>query len=96
MKTNTANNSAVLRNPRITEKASMVLNANVYIFDVAPSATKSEVKKAVKALYKVTPMKVNIATVRPKNIVVRGKKGVRSGGKKAMVYLKKEDKIEIV
>lgn len=90
------NQSAILKNPRITEKASMHIGSNVYTFDVPKNATKNEIKKAVKALYKVTPRKVNIATIRAKTIIVRGRPGMRAGGKKATVYLKKEDKIEIL
>ncbi len=88
--------SSILKNPRITEKASMQAQANVYVFDVPKSATKNEIKKAIKSLYKVTPVKIAVATMLAKKIIVRGKPGMRAGGKKAMVYLKKEDKIEIV
>jgi len=31
-----------------------------------------------------------------KNVTSKGKEGVRGGGKKAVVYLKKEDKIEFI
>ena len=85
-----------IKNPRITEKASDASQRNVYIFNVAVSANKKEIKKAIFSLYKVKPIKVNILTVPHKNIVSKGKKGVRGGGKKAVVYLKKEDKLEIV
>lgn len=85
-----------IKNPRVTEKASDASQRNVYIFNVAVSANKKEIKKAIFSLYKVKPIKVNILTVPHKNIVSKGKKGIRGGGKKAVVYLKKEDKLEIV
>ncbi len=88
--------ASILKRPRVTEKASVQAGANVYLFDVPKSATKNEIKKAVQALYKVMPIKVNVSNIRAKKITVRGKPGMRAGGKKAMVYLKKEDKIEIV
>ncbi len=85
-----------MKKPRITEKASFHIEQNVYTFDVEKSANKSEIKKAIFQIYKVKPVKINILMVPDKQIFVKGKKGVKSGGKKALVYLKKEDKIEIV
>jgi len=85
----------LIKNPRITEKATMHAEGNVYTFDVSPFATKPEIGKAIQALYKVTQKKINVITIRAKKVFVRGKKGKKSGGKKAMVYLKKGEKIEI-
>lgn len=86
----------LIKNPRVTEKSSMLVEANVYTFNVSSDATKNEIKKAVFSLYKVNPMKVNTVSFPAKQIMVRGKKGVKQGGKKAFVYLKKGDKIEII
>ena len=86
----------IIKNPRITEKASSAMEKNIYIFDVAESANKMEIKKAIFLLYKVQPTKVNILKIPRKNIFVRGKKGVKNGGKKALVYLKAGDKIEFI
>ena len=96
LKKNTANLENVILSPRITEKASDLSEKNVYIFNVDPRANKTQVKEAVKSLYKVTALKVNITRVPSKNIVSRGKRGVKTGGKKALVYLKEGDKIEII
>jgi len=90
------NTLKIIKNPRITEKASFNAEKNVYTFDVTPNANKTEIKKAVFALYKVHPVKVNILRVQDKQIMSKGKKGVKSGGKKALVFLKKEDKIEFI
>ncbi len=87
--------SNIIKNPRVTEKASKMLEQNVYTFDVLPSANKTEIKKAILALYKVKPTKINLLKVADKHILVRGKSGVKTGGWKALVYLKKGDKIEI-
>ena len=86
----------IIKNPRITEKASFNAEQNVYTFDVTENANKTEIKKAIFALYKVHPVKVNILRVQDKQVMSKGKKGVKSGGKKALVYLKKEDKIEFI
>ncbi len=89
-------NSKTIKNPRITEKASFLAEQNVYTFNVANSATKSEIVKAIFALYKVKPVKVNVATITKKVVMTRQGKGSKGGGKKAIVYLKKGDKIELV
>ncbi|OIO29736.1 50S ribosomal protein L23 [Candidatus Nomurabacteria bacterium CG_4_10_14_0_2_um_filter_30_12] len=89
-------NKSPIKNGRVTEKASNVFEQNIYTFNVDVSANKKEIKKAIFSLYKVKPTKVNILSIPYKNIISKGKKGVRGGGKKAVVYLKKEDKIEFI
>ena len=86
----------IIKNPRITEKASFNAEQNVYTFDVTENANKTEIKKAIFSLYKVHPVKVNILRVQDKQVMSKGKKGVKSGGKKALVYLKAGDKIEFI
>jgi len=86
----------IIKKPRITEKASYRAEQNVYTFDVEQSANKTEIKKAIFKLYKVKPVKVNILAVPDRRVSIRGKAGLKSGGKKALVYLKKEDKIEFI
>jgi large subunit ribosomal protein L23 len=83
-----------LLRPRITEKASFMLETNAHTFEVAPKATKAQVAEAVKAFYKVSPIRVNIVKNPAKEVIVKGKKGIKAGVKKAYVYLKKGDKIE--
>lgn len=87
----------VLVKPRITEKAVIGADKNgVYVFEVSSQATKKSIAASVKALYKVTPVKVRTAKIMPKAVFVRGKRGVKKGGRKAYVYLKKGDKIELL
>lgn len=88
--------SNVIVRPRITEKAAYESSHNAYAFEIASWATKGEVKKAVAQIYKVTPVKITVSYLPSKNVVVRGKKGVKSGVKKAHVFLKKGDKIEFI
>ena len=80
----------------MTEKASLKQEENVYSFNVSKSANKTEVKKAIFALYKVKPVKVNILTVSYKPASFKGRSGTKGGGKKALVYLKAGDKIEFI
>ena len=86
----------ILKGPRVTEKASMAAEADVYTFEVAPGANKTEIEKAIFEIYKVKPVKVNILRIPKKTVMSRGIKGSKGGGKKALVYLKKGDKIEII
>ena len=88
--------TTIIKNPRVTEKASFSQEQNVYTFDVSASANKTEIKKIIFALYKVKPIKVNVLSVPKKNIMSKGKAGVKGGGRKALVYLKKGDKIEFI
>lgn len=88
----------VLVRPRITEKATFAAEDGVYVFDVSPGATKTEVREAIKHYYKVAPRKVNMVTI-PRKLVrsrTRGRFGVTAKGKKAYVYLKEGDTIEVV
>lgn len=88
--------TSIIKNPRVTEKSSFIGEQNAYTFDVVLNANKTEIKKAVFALYKVKPVKVNITAVPKKKVMQRGKLGSKGGGKKAIVFLKKGDKIEFV
>lgn len=89
--------SAVLVSPRITEKASLMIEKDTaYVFNVHQDATKHTVAKAVFDIYNVTPVKVRMAKVPSKNVFSRGRAGVKKGGKKAIVYLKKGEKISIM
>ena len=87
--------AVIMKQPRITEKATVSAEGGAYVFDVFPRATKGDVVRAVKELYHVTALKVRIAAIPRKSVFVRGRVGVKGGGKKAYVYLKKGEKIEI-
>jgi large subunit ribosomal protein L23 len=92
---NTLITSDIILRPRITEKTGIMNEiSNVYTFEVVKTATKHTVEKAIKALYKVTPEKVRIVNLPAKKVFVRGKNGSKSAVKKALVFLKKGDKID--
>ena len=87
--------TTILR-PRITEKAGIMSETqNIYTFEVSKNSTKDSVSKEVINLYKVTPTKVRIINLPARKVLVRGKKGTQSAIKKALVYLKKGDKINL-
>ncbi|MCF7836078.1 MAG: 50S ribosomal protein L23 [Candidatus Marinimicrobia bacterium] len=87
--------SFVISAPHITEKSTILSEGNVYVFRVTPRANKITIKKAVKELYGFDPIRINIVNIPAKTRSSRGRKGVRSGYKKAMVYLKEGDQIEL-
>lgn len=88
--------SSVLRRPHITEKAAQLTARDVYTFEVFPTVTKRDVKNAIIALYKVTPLKIAIVKTPKKTVRLRTRRGwgTKGGIKKALVYLKKGDRIE--
>jgi large subunit ribosomal protein L23 len=92
------NLSGVIVKPRITEKGVGMSERNVYTFVVRKDATKYDIADAVKALYNVTPVKVNTVTKAPRKHLSRSKGRVVSekGVKKAYVYLKPGDTITLV
>lgn len=91
-----AKKKSVILSPRITEKSALQSETkNVYVFNVKGDATKKSIIASIKVEYKVTPVRVNMTAVPSKQKFVRGNWGVKKGGKKAYVYLKKGDKIEV-
>jgi large subunit ribosomal protein L23 len=81
--------------PRITEKASVQSNANAYTFVVTKEATKLNLSKEIQDTYKVKPVAINITNLPGKAVFVRGKFGRTAPVKKAIVFLKKGDSINI-
>lgn len=88
----------ILLTPRITEKAAYMTVQNAYVFEVATDSTKRDVIAAVKALYGITPVKVNMVIKKPRKYVARfrNRRGTKSGMKKAYVFLKKGEKIDLM
>ncbi|MBX4200383.1 50S ribosomal protein L23 [Candidatus Parcubacteria bacterium] len=87
----------VLLGARMTEKAALMAEkSHIYVFNVLPTATKKGVSVSIKNQYKVTPKSVHLARVPKKPVFIRGKWGVKGGGKKAYVYLKEGDKIDVI
>lgn len=86
----------VILGPRVTEKAAYSAEVqNAYVFEVSASTNKVEVLRAIKELYKVNPVKINIVKLPAKKVFVKGKSGKTARIKKAYVYLAKGEKIEL-
>ncbi len=92
------NLEGVIVRPHLTEKAVGMTGKNVYTFEVSARATKIDVRDAVALVYGVTPVKVNIVKKAPRSSMsrARGRKVTVRGMKKAYVYLKKGDTINMV
>ncbi len=90
------NIAGVIIRPRITEKSGILSQNGVYTFEVTKFANKNTVSKAINALYKITPVRVAMINLPAKNVFVRGRWGRVPGIKKAVITLKKGDKIDFV
>lgn len=90
--------SKILLSPRITEKGALMSEKGAYVFNVSMLANKAQIAAAVKEIYKVSPRKVTLARVPAKQTVTRGtnRAGMTAGGKKAYVFLKQGETIELV
>jgi large subunit ribosomal protein L23 len=88
--------SKLLKSPHISEKATNLSEEGKYVFKVYENANKSEIKKTISNFYGVVVRDVNIVNVKTKIKLLRGRKGEKSGYKKAIVTLEKGHKIEIL
>jgi len=91
--TKKAKTHPLVKGPRITEKSAIDAERGVYTFNVASAANKNELKKAIKFLYNVAPVSISITQIAKKTVTRRGITSTKQGGKKAVVHLKKGDKI---
>lgn len=82
--------------PLITEKATMLGSQNKYMFLVKDEATSSEIKKIIAAEYKVKIDRVQCINTRPKKRRLGRTFGTIPGYRKAIVTLKKGEKLEIL
>ncbi len=85
----------ILLRPVVTEKSTSLLEQNKYTFIVDPKANKTEIKQAVEKIFNVKVEKVNTMRVKGKYKRVRNIPGKTPDVKKAIVTLKKGDKIEL-
>ena len=81
--------------PVITEKATGLSEQNKVIFKVHENATKSSIKKNIEKIFKVKVIKVNTINKKSKRKIVRGRIGIKSGFKKAVITLKKGQSIDL-
>lgn len=78
-----------------TEKGTMIEPQRKYLFHVAKTSNKIEIKKAVEEIYKVKVQAVNTSVVPGKLKRVRQEQGSTTPWKKAVVTLREGNKIEV-
>ena len=84
-----------IRNPIVTEKATILSEQNKTVFKVHVGANKKTIKKNIEKLFKVNVVKVNIINRKAKFKMRQGKKSYKTGYKKAIITLKKGQSIDL-
>ncbi len=85
----------VLVKPHVTEKSTVLGERGAYVFKIGKKANKPMVRQAIKETFGVNPVKIGITKAPAKRRFVRGRRGTKEGFSKAVVYLKKGEKIEV-
>ncbi len=87
----------IIKRPSLTEKSGLVREkGNFYTFHVDKDASKKEIKLAIQELFKVHVIRVNTVNMPGKSKRFDRSASTAKSFKKAIVKLKKDDKIEIV
>ena len=89
------NTTDSIRQPIITEKATILSEQNKTVFKVHSGANKHSIKKNIEKLFKVTDLKVNIINTKTKKKIKQGKISTKPGYKKAIITLKKGQSIDL-
>lgn len=82
----------IIISPIVTEKSTMT---GTYYFKISTTANRNEVHKAFTTLYGKSPRKVNITNVKGKKKRFGAIRGKRANWKKAIVYLKQGETIDV-
>jgi large subunit ribosomal protein L23 len=85
----------ILIAPVLSEKANALREEGKYVFRVDPSATKIQIKEAVRRLFNVHPIACTVMVVGGKPKRQRNRAGYTSSWKKAIVRLQKNEKISV-
>lgn len=81
--------------PLVTEKNTYLQSEGQYGFEVCPEANKSEIIKAIEAIYNVHVIKARVINSAGKVVRYGRMSGQRKDRKKAIVTLKKGERIEV-
>jgi large subunit ribosomal protein L23 len=87
--------SDILIEPVLSEQATLLREQGKYVFKVAPSATKLQIKDAVAKLFNVKVVNCTTINVSGKVKRVRGKPGRTASWKKAIVRLAPGETIKV-
>ena len=89
------NSFDILRRPIITEKSTNLQERGQYSFEVAPSASKLQIKRAVEEAFSVRVLGVNTMNVKGKRKRFGPRQTTKRSWKKALVTLSPGDSITI-
>jgi large subunit ribosomal protein L23 len=85
----------IIKSPAITEKATLASEHNQVVFNVARTATKPEIKKAVEGLFGVKVKAVNTLIRKGKQRRFKGQLALLSDVKKAYVTLEEGQRLDV-
>ena len=85
----------IIIRPIVSERSFSGMELNKYTFEVAKTASKIEIAKAIEEIFNVHVTKVNTANVKSKPKRQRYVQGRTRTWKKAIVTLAEGDKIEL-
>lgn len=81
--------------PIVTEKATVLLEDNKYVFNVLPQANKPAIKQAIERLFDVSVVKINTQNLPRQKRRVGRFIGYKPQYKRAIVTLKEGDSITL-
>jgi len=88
---------SVIRAPRVSEKTARLQEvSNQYVFEVATTATKADIKVAVEKLFDVKVEAVNVVNVKGKSKAFKFRMGRRPDWRKAYVKLAEGQSIDVM
>ncbi len=87
--------SSVILSPLVTEKTAQLASQSQYVFRVDTRANKIQIGDAIRSMYGVTPVSINIQNQEGKRVRFGRTRGVRARWKKAIVTLPKGKTIEV-
>ncbi|MCD6094849.1 50S ribosomal protein L23 [bacterium] len=86
----------ILKEPIVSEKTTSLEKQGKYVFNVFPKANKVQIKEAIEQIYDTKVEKVNIVKIPGKKRRLGRIEGVKPGYKKAIVTLKKGERIKVI
>ena len=93
----TTNLYEVIRAPRVSEKTARLQEvSNPYVFEIAKTATKPDLKAAVEKIFDVKVEAVNVLNVKGKGKAFKNRAGRRGDWRKAYVKLAEGQSIDVM
>ena len=94
-KTSTSRCLEIIRQPVVTEKATLGSEHNQVTLCVSMDASKPEIRRAVETLFNVKVHSVNTLISKGKRVRFRGVRGTRPDWKKAIIRLEEGQSIDL-